>query len=312
MGGFLLLLLPAMAALHQESRQAGEFKISTEIDLVLLDVSVKNAKGNYVSGLNKENFRIYEGGALQPISEFASGDVPVAVGLVMDNSGSMRSKRPRLIDAGLAFIKASNPQDEIFIVNFSDEVRCGLPESVPFTDDVSLLRSALSRDRPQGRTALYDAITFALKHLESSRRGRKALVVVSDGGDNSSSCSLQQMMQLIQESPATIYTVGIYEPDDAERNPRVLKHIARLSGGDCFLPYDFEDVAAICTRIANDIRSRYTIGYKPVRTSDQAVLRKIRVEAIAMDGKKLNVRTRTSYVLPERVAAVTEKPEHTR
>jgi VWFA-related protein len=299
MGGLLHLLLSVMAAVPQEGQQAGEFRISTEIDFVLLDVSVTHGAGNF-SGLNKENFRIYEDGAVQAVTEFTGGDLPVAIGLVMDSSGSMGSKRPRLIDAGLAFIEASNPRDEMFVVNFSDQVRRGLPESVPFTDDTGLLRSALSRDRPQGRTALYDAITFALKHLKTSRLGRKALVVVSDGGDNSSVTSFQQMMQLIQESPATIYTVGIYEPDDAERNPRVLKRIARLSGGDCFIPDEFEEVVAICARIAKDIRSRYTIGYKPVRTSDKATVRRIRVEAIAPDGKKLAVRTRTSYVLPER------------
>jgi VWFA-related protein len=167
----------------------------------------------------------------------------------------------------------------VFVVNFSDQVRYGLPESVPFTDDVGLLRSALSRDQPQGRTALYDAIKLALKHLESSRRGKEALVVVSDGGDNSSRCSFQQMMQLIQESPATIYTVGIYETDDEEHNPRVLRRIARLSGGECFLPGEFKDVVAICTSIAKDIRNRYTIGYKPVRAGDKAAARNIRVEA---------------------------------
>ena len=186
MGGLLHLLLSAMAAIGQDGQQTGEFKISTEINLVLLDVSVTHGRSGNVSGLNKENFRIYEDGVLQRISEFASGDTPVAVGMVMDNSGSMGSKRLRLIDAGLAFIEASNPRDAIFVVNFSDQVRSGLPEFVPFTDDVGLLRSALSRDMPQGRTALYDAITFALKHLKASRLDRKALVVVSDGGDNSS------------------------------------------------------------------------------------------------------------------------------
>jgi VWFA-related protein len=239
---------------------------------------------------------------LQKITEFASADIPVAVGLVFDDSGSMRTKRPDVITAGLIFVGASNPQDQIFVVNFNDKVRSGLPESVPFTDNVKLLRTALSRDSADGQTALYDAVAFALKHLESGRREKKTLMVVSDGGDNVSTHSLKELMELVQQSRATIYTVGIFEPDDPDRNPQVLEHIARVSGGESFLPKGLDEVVPICRQIAKDIRNRYTIGYIPDHGSSKSALRKIRVVAAAADHEKLVVRTRTSYLLPARSA----------
>ena len=294
----VLLLLLTSRALSQKTPTSGEFKISTNVELVLLDVGVRDPKGGYVSGLTRDNFQIYENGAPQKITEFASADIPVTVGLVMDDSGSMQSKRPDVITAGLVFVGASNPQDQIFVVNFNDRVRRGLPEAVPFTDDINLLRSALSKDVPQGQTALYDAIAFALKHLESGRRDKKTLVVVSDGGDNVSTHSLKELTQLIQESRATIYTVGIFDPDDPDRNPHVLEHIARISGGESFLPEEFAQIVPICKKIAKDIRNRYTIGYIPVHGSNRTALRKLHVVASAPDRGKLVVRTRTSYWLP--------------
>ena len=146
----LWLLFAPLAVPAQDAPQGGEFKISTAVELVLLDVSVRDPEGGYISDLTKEAFHVFENGVPQKITEFSSGDIPVAVGLVMDDSGSMRGKRPELITAGLAFVEASNRQDQIFVVNFNDKVRRGLPDSLPFTDDTNLLRSALSRDRPEG------------------------------------------------------------------------------------------------------------------------------------------------------------------
>src|SRR5205823_5571921 len=171
----------------------------------------------------------------------------------------------------------SNPKDQMFVVNFNDKVWSGLPKSSPFSDDVDLLRAALSKHKPEGRTALYDAIAFALKHLETGRRDKKALVVVSDGGDNCSVQGFKDVMRLIEESAATVYTVGIFEPEDPDRNPGVLKRIAAVSGGECFLPGELEPILPVCQKIAKDIRNRYTIGYLPVRSGDKAADRKIRV-----------------------------------
>jgi Ca-activated chloride channel family protein len=292
------LLLLVTTAFALDSPRDGEFKFSTQVELVLLDVSVKDAKGGYVSGLTRDDFQVYENGVLQKITEFASSDVPVTVGLVIDDSGSMRTKRAEVIAAGVAFVGASNPRDEIFVVNFNNKVRHGLPQNVPFTDDVTLLRTALVHEIPQGQTALYDAIAFALHHLESGRRDKKTLVVVSDGADNCSKLAFKDLLPLIQESRATIYTVGIFNPDDPDNNPGVLKRIASTSGGECFLPTELDQIGPICQKIAKDIRNRYTIGYLPIRTDEKAVVRKIRVAAATADRKKLIVRTRTSYLLP--------------
>ena len=225
----------------------------------------------------------------------------------MDDSGSMRTKRADVITAGLVFIGASNPRDQIFVVNFNDRVRRGLPEAIPFSDDINLLRSALSKDIPQGQTALYDAVAFALKHLESGRRDKKTLVVVSDGGDNVSTHRLKELMQLVQESHATIYTVGIFGADDPDSNPRVLERISRISGGESFLPKELDEIIPICRKIAKDIRNRYTIGYTPVRSGDRAALRKIHVVATAPDRGKFLVRTRTSYLLPARITGASDR-----
>jgi Ca-activated chloride channel family protein len=304
----LLLLLPPFA-LTQNKTQNGEFRISVDAVLVLLDVSVKDTKGGYVSGLSKGDFHVYENGLLQTITVFATADEPVTVGLVMDDSGSMSGKRTELNSAGVAFVEASNPLDQIFVVNFNDRVRSGLPDSVPFSDKVGLLRSALSHDRPEGRTALYDGVVFALRHLETGQRDKKTLVVVSDGGDNISSHNFPELMQLIQESRATIYTVGVYDEDDPDKNPQILRRIANASGGECFLPEQYSAIIPLCQRIAKDIRNRYTIGYVPVRSDQKVGLRKIRVAADARNHGKLIVRTRTGYSLPDRLVTKTNQLE---
>ncbi len=171
---------PAAALAPPPPRNAGkEFTISAEVDLVLLDVSVRDSKGGYVSGLPKEAFTVLEDGKPQTITQFADNDIPVTVGLVVDNSGSMRPKKPDVITAALVFIKSSNPLDEWFVINFNDRVRRGLPDILPFTDDIAKLRAALVKTDPVGRTALYDAVLAGLHQLEMGRRDKKTLVLIS-------------------------------------------------------------------------------------------------------------------------------------
>jgi VWFA-related protein len=266
--------------------------------LVLLDVSVKDPNGGNISGLEMSNFRIYEDGKLQRITHFAHDDVPVTVGLVLDTSGSMRRKHQEVATAALVFVRASNRNDEVFVVSFSDSVHFGLPESLPFTDDIGKLKAALSRGIPDGRTALNDAVVVSLSHLEKGKRDKKALVLVSDGGDNNSIHRSQDVTKIVRESRATIYTIGIFDADDPDQNPRVLRRFAQVSGGEAFLGVQLSEVAGICRRIASDIRARYTIGYVPVQTGEEGSLRKIKVIAAQSGGRKLLVHTRTSYLLP--------------
>ena len=212
----------------------------------------------------------------------------------------------------MALIGASNRNDEVFVANFGDRVTAGLPEGVRFSSDLAQLRTALSWSVPAGRTALYDAVLFSLRHLESGKRERKALLLVSDGGDNSSTHNSGEVLQKVRESQATIYTIGLFDSEDRDQNPGLLRRVARLSGGDSYLPEQRSEVTGICREIAADIRSRYTIGYVPARSGAQGAVRKLKVLAVGSSGHHLVVRTRSSYVLPPVLPLVEEKPAPTR
>ena len=278
---------------------AQEFTIQTTSRPVLLDVSVKDAAGGFVSGLTKDQFKVFENGKPQEISQFANSDIPVTAGIAVDQSGSMRPKRAQVVTAALVFIQASNPMDEMFVVNFNEKPRRGLPDDVLFSDNVQQLRSALWQGDPEGRTALYDAIEMSLRQLEFGRQAKKTLVVISDGGDNHSKHTFQEVMKDVLSSLVTIYTVGIYDEDDPERNEGVLKNLAHVSGGVFYHPQALEDIVPICRQIAKDIRTRYTIGYVP--NAEGKMERHIKVQAFSPDHPKLIVRTRTSYVFSDKV-----------
>ena len=299
---FILGLVVAARTLSGQAPavEASEQPLTLRVtaDLVLLDVSVKSVTGEHVSGLAKNDFKVYEDGRLQTVSHFASEDVPVTAGLVIDTSGSMRSKRVEVITAALVFIAASNKSDELFVVHFSDGVSLGLPPDIPFSGDTNQLRSALWTGTAQGRTALNDAIVFALGHLQQGRRDRRALVLVSDGGDNSSVHGTEDVMRTVLESRATIYTIGIFDQADEDRNPGLLNRLARISGGESFLEVQLSEISGICRQIASDIRTRYTIGYVPIRSGEGGSSRKIKVIASAPGGHKLVVHTRSSYIVP--------------
>jgi len=280
-----------------KAEEPSDFTIRTTSRLVLLDVSVKDAAGGFVSGLSKDNFKIYENGRLQQITQFANADIPVTVGIAVDESGSMRSKRQEVITAALVFNQESNPMDEMFIVNFNEKPRRGLPDDVLFSDNVQQLRLALFQGRPEGRTALYDAIEMSLNQLEFGRRDKKTLVVISDGGDNHSKHKLEDVTRDVLRSVATIYTIGIYDEDDPEKNEGVLKRLAQVSGGAFYHPRTLEEIVPICRQIAKDIRTRYTIGYVP--SAEGKHERHIKVMASSPDHPKLVVRTRTSYVFSD-------------
>jgi len=304
--GFMRWLLFALAicgagSWHGSGQPAGdgqkpeEYTIRTTSRLVLLDVSVKDPAGGLVSGLTQQNFQVYENGKPQQITDFAHADIPVTVGLVVDESGSMRPKQPDVITAAIAFIHASNPMDEIFVINFNEKARRGLPEMIPFSDDVEQLRAALWQGKPEGRTAVYDALEMALHHLDFGRRDKKTLVLISDGGDNISAHKLPDVMHDVLNSLATIYTIGIFDEDDPDANPGVLNQIARLSGGNAYFPKNLKEITPICREIAKDIRTRYTIGYVPAE-ENRVSERHIKVLARSPNGQKLVVRTRTSYL----------------
>lgn len=292
------LITAALACLGQALPPAvngdASLTISDNVDLVLLSASVKAPHGGYVTGLDKSNFNVYEDGRQRQIKQFGNVDEPVTVGLVVDNSGSMRNKRPEVVLAGLAFAKQSNPKDQFFVVNFNNSVVRGLPPDKLFTDDLQTLRSALYFGTPDGQTALYDAIAYSLRHLENSHLEKRTLIVVSDGGDNVSKISLNQLMQLVEASRATIYTVGLYDPDDHDANPTVMRKLASVSGGEFYQPAQLNDVIPTLAKIAREIRNSYTIGYAPDETNDRRSIRTVKVTAHE-NNRKLIVRARTTY-----------------
>jgi Ca-activated chloride channel homolog len=277
---------------------ADEYAIKVDVDVVVLRAATQDRKNILVSGLNKDDFQVYEDGVLQTIKYFSHDDVPVTVGLVVDNSGSMTPKRHEVIAAAMAFARSSNPQDQMFVVNFNEKVSFGLPSNIAFTDQPAQLQVALSRVEANGETALYDAVAAALEHLKMGDRDKKVLIIVSDGGDNTSRHKLTEITALVAQSNAIIYTIGIFDDQDPDRNPGVLKRLAKETGGEAFLPESLTDVTPICERIARDIRNQYTIAYAPTNKKRDGTYRTILVKASAPDHRRLSVRTRTSYVAP--------------
>lgn len=271
------------------------YTIRSDVRLVLLDVSVKNARGGFVTGLTAENFRVFDNGSPQPITVFDSGNEPVTAGILLDESSSMAPMRAGVVTAALALIEQSNPRDQVFILHFNENVQRGLPDSVLFSDKIDELRVALNRALPQGRTALYDAVVRGLEQLELGQTGRKTLVLISDGGDTASGYNRRDMVQLVEKSLATIYTIGLIDPDEAAPDPGLLKQLARISGGETFFPSNLPHLQAACRAIAHEIRTRYTLGFVPPVVAGGHSLRTIRVEVIP-SREKLAAHTRASYL----------------
>jgi len=272
-----------------------DYVIRSEVRLVLLDVSVKDRNHGFVAGLSKDNFAVFEDSVRQPITVFANDDLPVTVGILVDSSRSMTPKRADVIAAAETFIEESNPRDEVFVLNFNDTVKRGLPEQVPFSGDVKQLRAALYRGIPEGRTALYDALVAGLDHLEIGRRDKKTLVAISDGGDTASRHTRREALDRIERSVATIYTVGLFNAGDQDQDPGILTRVASISGGVAYFPANPSRMIAVCRGIARDIRTRYTIGYVPQPGNGAERLRHIRVRVSAAGHPRLMARTRTSY-----------------
>src|SRR4029077_7248000 len=299
----LLIVVPCVALSQQNSQAApshqGGFTIRTSVDLVVLRATVRDGKGAPVAGLGKEDFQVFEDKVPQQIESFSHEDVPVTVGLVVDNSGSMRSKRSDVINAALAFARSSNPEDQVFVVNFNEHVSKGLPGNVQFTGDQKQLETALTRNKSDGLTALYDAVAAALEQLKKGKWDKKMLIVISDGGDNASRHTLAQILSMVNQSSAILYTLGIFDGNDDDRNPRVLKQLSRISGGESFFPESLEQILPICQQIAHDVRNQYTITYAPSNRKSDGTYRAIEVKARKTSTRgRLTVSTRAGYSAP--------------
>jgi VWFA-related protein len=271
-------------------------RISVDVNLVVLHPTARDGKGHFASDLRAQDFEIYEDGVRQTIQLFQHEDVPVTVGLLVDHSTSMRPKLTEVIAAARTFVQASSPDDQMFVVNFNEKVMLGIPDAVGFTNNSAELERAIFRMPARGMTALYDAVAVAQERLLAGTRDKKVLIVISDGGDNASAHSLAEVLKIAARSSALIYTIGIFAPEDEDKNPEVLRRLAGTTGGDAFFPDKLDDVVGICDHIARDIRQQYTLGYVSNNAVKPGVYRSIRVVARSAGNGKLVVRTRSGYI----------------
>ena len=272
-----------------------------EVDEVTLHATVVDDHFKPIVGLAKGDFTVFEDGQPQKITYFKNEDIPVALGIVIDNSGSMRDKRPSVNAAALNLVRTSNPQDEVFIVNFSEEYFL----DQDYTGSIPKLKDALERIESRGGTALYDAVVASADHLKKSGAlEKKVLLVVTDGEDNASRESLEQALrQLEEQNGPTVYTIGILDEERTKRARRALREMAEGTGGVAFFPKNLNEVDAITTEIAHDIRNQYTIQYKPTVPQSRGGFRTVKVQAKAPGYKNLQVRTRTGYYAGQQRAA---------
>lgn len=288
----VLAIITAPVDAAQESRPT----FSSQSELVVLHVTVKDRQGAYVTELSKDAFTVFEDEQANPISIFTAVDSPVTVGLVIDSSGSMREGRNHVVAAARAFATASHPQDDLFALTFNENVREVLPASAPFTSDPEVLQAALDNAiRAYGRTALYDAIRRGLAYVEGGQHPRRVLVLVADGGDNASEATFEQVLRDAQASNAAIYSVGVVDPLDRNANRGRLRDLARATGGEAFFPRKVEDVPDVLRHIAEEIRHTYTIGFVPPDSRQDGAFHRLRVEVRAPDRRPLTIRTREGY-----------------
>jgi Ca-activated chloride channel family protein len=270
---------------------------TSESSLVVLHVTVRDKQGRYVSGLAHDAFDVFEDGKRQITPLFADEDAPVTLGLVVDTSGSMHGNRDLVLAAAEAFVERSNPRDEIFGLTFNENVKAALPSDMPFTSDPGVLRRAMAAAlTTQGRTALYDALDDGISYLSAGQFERKALVVISDGGDNASETSFDQIRARLQASNVVVHAVSLVDPVEPDSNPKRLRQLAEGSGGVTFAPHDARAVRNALEQVALEIRSAYTIGYTPVDVDAAPGFRRLRVGVRAPQARSVVVRTRAGYM----------------
>jgi Ca-activated chloride channel family protein len=271
------------------------FRADTRV--VDLHATVVDKNGHLVTNLTRDAFTVFENGVQQQIRTFKREDLPVSMGLIVDNSGSMRDKRAKVEAAALALVKDSNQEDEVFVVNFNDEAFNDLPHGKDFTSDIKEMEEALTRIDARGGTAMRDAIRMSIDHeKEKAHRDKKVLVVVTDGNDNSSLVSLENLVKASQQSGILIYSIGLLSEEErreAKRAERALLALAEATGGEAYFPKDLAEVDRIAHQVARNIRNQYTIAYSPSNQTMDGTFRQIKVTAKAPGNP--TVRTRSGY-----------------
>jgi Ca-activated chloride channel homolog len=284
------------------TKNGDRYTFRSQVNEVTLSAVVLDSRRHLVTNLAETNFAVYEDNQPQKITFFRRQDIPVSIGIVVDNSGSMRTKRAAVTKAVLNLIQASNPQDEVFVVNFNDDPYL----DQDFTNQIPPLREALDRVDSRGGTALYDAVIASADHLaKGAKKEKKVLLVITDGVDNESRESLESAIRKVQDDNGpTIYTIGILGDEPGiKRAKRALQSLSDQTGGVAFFPRDLMEVDEISQEVARDIRNQYTLTYKPTNPRSNGGYRKVKVEARAPGYKDLQVRTRDGYFADEKRTA---------
>ena len=276
--------------------------IHMTVDLALVNVTVTDPYNRLVTGLEPDNFRVFEDNVEQEVVNFSSEDVPASVGVILDLSGSMANKVGRAKEAALQFFKTANPQDEFFLIGFND--RAGLLS--PFTDNVEELQTRMLTVSAKGATALLDAIYLGLTQMRNARRSKRALLIISDGGDNHSRYSERDIKRLVREADTQLYTIGIFDPleyrartPEELNGPSLLSEISELTGGRAFTAENPNDLPDIATKIGTELRNQYVLGYRPTNKAHNARWRKIKVKMRVPKGlPPLSVYAKTGYYAP--------------
>jgi Ca-activated chloride channel homolog len=270
-------------------------EIAVTTSLVLLPVNVADSRGAFVPGLKRDDFLVFENGQAQKLTVFEERDTPVTVGLIVDHSRSMGNKLADVVAAVNSFVHSSNARDEMFVVDFNDDVSVELMEGKAFSSDPKDLEEALTAVSARGRTALYDAVSEGLLHLQYGHLAKKALIIISDGGDNASHLKYSQVLAQARQSQAVIYAIGLVGSDEEEENPGLLRRLCKDTGGIAYFPHVGESVASASAAIAQDLREQYVLGYAPQNMNHPDAFRKVEVKVTAPGRGRLRVRTRQGY-----------------
>jgi Ca-activated chloride channel homolog len=289
--------VPANSVVNAGLKRVDPMKV--KVDLVLVPVTITDPMNRLVTGLDKENFAIYQDKNQQIIRDFSSEDAPVSIGIIFDMSGSMGTKIEKAREAVMEFFKAANPQDEFFMITFNDR-----PEEVSdFTPKVSDIQSRLIYTVPKGRTALLDAIYLGVHKMRQAKYPRKALLIISDGGDNHSRYTESEIRSLVKEADVSIYAIGIYDhffPTEEERlGPQLLSDITEITGGRAFAIDNPNDLADVATKIGIELRNQYVLGYRPNKSQHDGKWHRIKVKLIPPKGlPPLKVYAKTGFYAP--------------
>jgi VWFA-related protein len=282
---------------QEPTTEEGTFVFRKQVEEVQLHATVVDEKQRLITNLERGAFTVMEDGQVQTITSFRHEDIPVSMGIVIDNSGSMREKRPKVVQAALNLVRSSNSQDEVFVVNFNDEYFL----DQDYTADLTKLKDALEKYETRGGTAMYDALVASADHMKGARRDKRVIFVVTDGEDNASRETLETAVRRLQEENGpTVYCIGLLEDEKGKhRAQHALRVIAERTGGIAFFPKTVDEVDAISKSVAHDIRNQYSIGYKPTNPKVTGGYRTIRVDARARGYSHLTVRTKSGYYARE-------------